>query len=117
MNIDADWGRENVFMDERRQFPRFSSGINLTLYAPDTQDIPGRIINFNVRTLDVSRGGLRLKSPQALTTGSRVGFELLNDTASRWISGIGKVKWCAPSKEPDSYEFGIAFPIIIEPRA
>lgn len=109
--------RENVTMDERREFPRFSREIYLRLYVHRRDDFSAGISSFTVRTLDVSRGGLRMESPQALTTGSRVGFESLDDASSRSISGIGEVMWCKPSTKLDNFEFGIAFPIVIEPRA
>lgn len=110
-------GIRNIRANERRRFHRFSEQICLKLYVRDQGGgMPG-LNNFTVRTLDVSRGGLRIESPRELAAGSMVGFELADDVASPRVTGIGEVKWCRQSRKSDNYEFGIAFPIDLLPRA
>lgn len=104
-------------MNERRKYPRYPEQVYLKLYFYDTESNPSKINEFMVRTIDVSRGGLRIEGPRGLTAGSRVGFESEEDITSHSISGIGEVMWCKTSEKSDHFEFGIAFPIVIQPRA
>jgi len=108
--------KEDIVMNERRKFPRYSEQLYLKLYFFDTNAVPSKIINFKARTLDSSYGGFRIEGPQELTKGSIIGFESDDDITSHSISGIGEVKWCNPSEQHDYFEFGIAFPILVQPR-
>lgn len=116
MNIPYEEQRkQEVAPMERRRFPRFSKQICLTLYVGERDSKPARINTFRVRTIDVSRGGLRIESPREVGTGSRVGFES-DDDAMHSISGVGEVVWCNPKGIGDNCEFGISFPVAIQPR-
>lgn len=103
-------------MNERRKFPRFVQHLYLKLFICDPNMKPSKITYFQARTLDISRGGLRIESPREFTPGSIVGFKPDNISAHN-ISGFGEVKWCRHSEASDHFEFGIAFPDAIQFRA
>jgi hypothetical protein len=107
--------KEDKAMNERRKFPRFAQHIYLKLFVCDPSMKPSRMTYFKARTLDISRGGLRIESPREFTPGSVVGFKPDN-ISSHNISGFGEVKWCRQSGTPDCFEFGIAFPEAIQFR-
>jgi len=53
-------------MDERRKFTRYSKDLYLKLFVYDTKIAPAIITNFKARTIDVSRGGFRMKATKNL---------------------------------------------------
>ncbi|MDW7774336.1 MAG: PilZ domain-containing protein [Desulfobulbaceae bacterium] len=103
-------------MNDRRKFPRYPEYLYLNIFVSDENSTPSKIINFKGRTLDCSRGGFRIESLQELSTGSLIGFESDDDNSVHSMSGIGEVKWCRRSKKQNYFEFGIAFPILVQPR-
>ena len=107
--------KEDPVMYERRKFPRHSKQLYLKMFVYyDTNEQPTKITSFKVKTLDLSRGGLRIESPQVLAPGSIICFEPDDDIASQGMSGIGEVRWCNPSKKLDYFEFGIALPALAQ---
>lgn len=109
-------GKQALAMKDRRRFPRFSKQIYLTLYVREENASSNRIDTFRARTIDVGRGGLRIESPREVWTGSRVGFESDDDDAAHCVSSIGEVMWCSSKGNRNTFEFGLSFPIAIEPR-
>ncbi|HHO48436.1 MAG TPA: PilZ domain-containing protein [Desulfobacteraceae bacterium] len=97
-------------MKERRRFPRCARELYLILY------VDGDTV-FKAMTLDISCGGLRLRSPRGLQPGTIIAFKPQEEVSSQGISGTGEVMWCNHSAQSDSFEFGVAFPVPMEFRA
>lgn len=94
-------------MKERRRFPRHARELYLILYVDDDRV-------FKAMTLDISCGGLRLRSRQGLQPGTIIAFRPHEEVSSQGISGSGEVMWCNHSEQSDFFEFGVAFPVPME---
>lgn len=106
----------DAVVNERRRYPRFVQHVYLKLFVCNPNTKASRITYFKAKTLDISRGGLRIESPWEFTPGSIVGFKADN-ISSHNISGFGEVKWCRHSEKSENFEFGIAFPDAVQFRA
>ena len=88
---------------------RFAERLYLTLVACDPNRKPQSKIGFKAMTLDMSLGGLKIECPQELAAETVVGFELAYDQSVNELTGVGKVKWCAPQQDSDKFEIGLSF--------
>jgi hypothetical protein len=97
-------------MKERRKFPRYARELYMILYVDDDTV-------FKAMALDISCGGLRLRSQRGLQPGTIIAFKPHEEVSSQGISGSGEVMWCNHSDQSDFFEFGVAVPVPLEFRA
>jgi hypothetical protein len=88
---------EPTLSDERRKFPRFKShdAVKLTLLSSLSQSC------LDVEVLNVSNGGLRLRTSQSLKTGTLVEIQRGDEIA------VASVRYCVPADQ--GFHAGVRF--------
>jgi hypothetical protein len=88
---------KHVASDERRKYPRFASNdtVKLNVLSSPSQ---GRI---DVQVLNVSNGGLRLRTGQSLATGTVVEIQRGDEIA------VASVRYCVPADQ--GFHAGVRF--------
>lgn len=94
---------------ERRRIRRYYRNIYMDIVVCDVKNNSSVKSKYKVRTLDVSLYGMKIESPEKVTTDTIVGFEFDHDFSSDSLAGAGTVKWCEQQVDSDKFEFGMAF--------
>lgn len=92
-------------MEERRRYPRYPL-VHKVIYR--SGDSGGSELSGETKTVDVSRGGVKVKLPNTVPVNSEIHLEIFNSAYMRPIAADAKVVWLSKAGE-DSYAAGLAF--------
>lgn len=104
-------GRELIMgqdVGERRRMRRYAKNIYMDIVVCAAQENHLVRSKYKVKTLDMSPYGMKIESPEQITTDTIVGFALDPDFSQHFLPGTGTVKWCERQMDSDKFEFGIA---------
>lgn len=96
-------------MDENRRHHRRVNGRYQVLLTRYGDGVTGQTGDDSATTVDISPGGIRLESHDALPEGSRVFFSLNGEFSTPPVEGTGVVKWCHSLANRPLYHSGISF--------
>ena len=100
---------ERFFEDSRRRHRRIKERLPVSIIACDSM---GKILGNQAEdtsTLDLSLGGMCLKSKLKRQSNELLLLELMPEDSKSSLTGIGEVKWCNSIEESSDYRVGIAF--------
>lgn len=93
---------------ERRRMRRYAKNIYMDIVVCAAEENHLVRSKYKVKTLDMSPYGMKIESPEQITTDTIVGFALDPDFSQHFLPGTGTVKWCERQMDSDKFEFGIA---------
>lgn len=93
----------------RRRFRRVAERLHLAVSECDVDKKPVSILDDRAMTVDLSLGGLRLESHQAITQDTCLAFDFGPDFSTPHLTGMGEVKWCEKKRDSDLFEVGVSF--------
>jgi hypothetical protein len=67
-----------------------------------------------IKTVDISKGGVGFISHQKLPLNKKIALELVLSEKDETVLAVGKVKWVRPIAETANYRVGIAFENILD---
>jgi len=100
---------ERFFEDSRRRHRRIKERLPVSIIACDSM---GKLLGDqpeDTSTLDLSIGGMCLKSKRKRQSDELLLLKLMPEESESALTGIGKVKWCNSIEESSYYQVGIAF--------
>ncbi len=103
--------RKYGFIDNgRRHYRRVPDRFSLSVACCDELGLPDDTFCEQVMALDLSLGGLRLKSMAAIPVQKLVAFTFGNDFSIPSLQGMGQIKWCqAASDDSQYFQSGLEF--------
>jgi hypothetical protein len=93
----------------RRKYRRVSDRTTVALSACDNSRNLLELLDDNALTVDLSLGGMRLRSSKEIQQESLISFQFSPDFSIPNLSGVGEVKWCEPIENSDHFQAGVAF--------
>lgn len=111
-----DFQQETKAIDwaNRRKATRINQQEPVTL-APrlrsriSSANIPKPTRDFTARTLDISKGGMRLFAPSPISRNSLIEFSFGRKFPEQLRKAMGKVQWCNMQIDEPGYQIGVAF--------
>ena len=93
---------------DRRESARILGNYLLQLAGLQENGNTSFLLDKKATTVDLSAGGIRLKTSCELSVDSMVSFSL-NDDSGPPIQGIGQIRWCRLIEDGSVYHAGIVF--------
>jgi hypothetical protein len=98
-----------IYEDSRRRHRRIKESLPLSIAPCDSMGRQTGDLNEDTMTVDLSIGGMCLKSNREFTANELLLLNIMEKTSGPPLSGIGEVKWCHNIKDSSEYLVGLAF--------
>lgn len=95
--------------DNRRQYKRIESKHRITLVRLSGSGKVASHFSTQANTIDMSMGGLRLRTEEPLTNDTVVRFSFEDPVPAILQSGMATIKWCNRLIDRSEYQSGLAF--------
>lgn len=93
----------------RRTHLRVANNYRVTLVRlTDTGQLANHY-SLKASTLDLSMGGMRLRTTEPLVNDTRISFAFDDSFPEELQSGTARIKWCSRQVNTDEYQAGLAF--------
>ena len=96
-------------MDEKRRDIRIPEENTIILNVLPEGEEAGVKEVFELPSLDISAGGLRVVAKDSFPADREVNLEFVLKNSQRVIKGRGRIRWAAHSADENQFEVGIEF--------
>lgn len=108
-NLLSDSGTDNLSSENRRKYDRIESTHRITLVRLSGSGKIASHFSTPASTIDMSMGGLRLRTQEPLINDTVVRFSFDDSVPQLLQSGTATIKWCYRLIDSSEYQAGLAF--------
>jgi Tfp pilus assembly protein PilZ len=109
LQLDEAAATDKIYEDSRRRHRRIKESLPISIAPCDSLGRQISDLAEETMTVDLSIGGICLKSNKEFITNDLLLLNLMEKTTGPPLSGIGEVKWCNSIKDSSEYLVGLAF--------
>jgi len=108
-NVRSSSGTDYLSNENRRKYDRFESTHRITLVRLSGSGTIASHFSTPASTIDMSMGGLRLRTQEPLINDTVVRFSFDDSVPQLLQSGTATIKWCYRLIDSSEYQAGLAF--------
>lgn len=108
-NLLSDSRTDNLSSENRRKYDRIESTHRITLVRLSGSGKIASHFSTPASTIDMSMGGLRLRTQEPLINDTVVRFSFDDSVPQLLQSGTATIKWCYRLIDSSEYQAGLAF--------